>query len=58
MSSHQAVQQSAVVGIPDEKWGEAVHGEVILKQEMKISEQELLEFTKNLIGKYKVPKTV
>jgi len=58
LNSHSAVQQSAVVGIPHEKWGEAVHGEVILKQDMKISEQELIEFAKNLIGKYKVPKSI
>ncbi|MDN3016168.1 AMP-binding protein [Paenibacillus sp. BSR1-1] len=58
LNSHPAVQQSVVVGIPHEKWGESVHAEVILKNSMQISEQELITFTKDKIGKYKVPKSI
>lgn len=49
---------SAVVGIPHEEWGEAVHAEVLLRDDSEASEQELINFVKNRIGNYKAPKSV
>ncbi len=58
LNSHPAVQQSAVVGIPHEEWGEAVHGEIILSEGTSVTEQELIDFCKERIGRYKAPKTI
>lgn len=58
INSHPAVQQSAVISVPHEDWGEAVHAEVILKENMEISGEELISYCKDKLGKYKVPKTV
>ncbi|MGN7398003.1 class I adenylate-forming enzyme family protein [Peribacillus frigoritolerans] len=58
LNTHPAVQQSAVVGIPHEEWGEAVHAEVIINKEMVVTKEELIEFTLQKIGKYKVPKSI
>jgi acyl-CoA synthetase (AMP-forming)/AMP-acid ligase II len=55
---HPAVLECAVVGIPDEKWGEAVHAIVILKPDQKATEQDLIHFCKERIARYKAPKSV
>lgn len=58
LNSHPAVQQSVVIGIPHEHWGEAVHAEVVLREGALISEEELINFSKERLGKYKVPKSI
>jgi len=58
INSHPAIKQSAVVGIPDEEWGEAVHAEVILKKGSRISEDELINHCKKRLSRYKAPKTI
>jgi len=58
INSHPAVEQSAVISIPHQEWGEAVHAEVVLKENLVISEEELINFCKGKIGKYKVPKSI
>ena len=55
---HPAVQEAAVFGVPDKDWGESVKAAVVLKPDVTISEQELIEFCKNRIGSYKKPKTI
>lgn len=58
INSNPAVEQSVVIGIPHEEWGESVHAEVVLKEGMQISAKELIDYCKKTLGKYKVPKTI
>jgi fatty-acyl-CoA synthase len=58
INSHAAVMMSAVVGIPHEEWGEAVHAEVMLKEGEAVGPAELLAYVRNELGGYKTPKTI
>ncbi len=55
---HPAVQEAAVVGMADERWGEAPHAFVILKPGALAEEEELRQFTRDRLAHFKVPKTV
>ena len=49
---------SAVVSAPDEKWGERVQAVVTLKTDMTVTEQQLIDFCKERLAGYKVPKSI
>ena len=53
---HPAVLEAAVFGIPDDKWGEAVHA-VVVKRE-PVTETELIAFCRESIAGYKLPKSI
>lgn len=56
---HPSVAECAVFGIPDERWGEAVHAVVVLKAgHDPIEEEELISFVKDRLAKYKAPRGV
>ncbi len=56
---HEGVLEAAVYGIPDDKWGEAVHATVVLRPEHgNTTENQLMEFCREHIAGYKVPKGV
>jgi long-chain acyl-CoA synthetase len=58
LALHQAVRQCAVIGIPSEKWGEAVHAIVRLHDDVQVSEEELIDHCRSLIARYKVPRSI
>jgi acyl-CoA synthetase (AMP-forming)/AMP-acid ligase II len=58
IATHPAVEQVAVIGIPHEVWGEAVHAIVVPKEGAEVTEDEILDHARQLIAGYKLPKSV
>jgi fatty-acyl-CoA synthase len=55
---HNAVQEVAIVGLPDERWGEAPHAYVVLKPGAEATAEELIEFIRQRLAHFKAPKGV
>ena len=55
---HPAVMEVAVIGIPDEKWGEVPKAFVTLKPAAQASADELIEFCREHIARFKCPKAI
>lgn len=55
---HHQIQETAVFGLPDEKWGEKIHAAVVLKPGEEMTEDELMGFAREKLPGFKCPKTV
>jgi acyl-CoA synthetase (AMP-forming)/AMP-acid ligase II len=55
---HPAVKEATVIGVPDSYWVERVHALVVLKEGPSVTSDELIDFCKKRIARYKAPKSV
>jgi fatty-acyl-CoA synthase len=58
LAAHPAVAAAALIGVPDAKWGEVGCAVVVTRPGASVTEENLIEFCRARLARYKVPKSV
>ncbi|MEK3935307.1 AMP-binding protein [Sporosarcina sp. FSL W7-1349] len=58
LMQHPAVERAAAIGLPDERWGEVVTGIVVMKQDVQVTEDELIHYCRESLAGFETPKQI
>ena len=58
LHSHPKIDEAAVIGVPDEEWGEEPRAIIVLKKDKQASSEEIIEYTRLRLSSFKRPRSV
>ena len=58
IAKHPEIKEVSVIGVPDHRWVEAIKAVVVLKEGSKVTQEDVIAFSKDKLPSYKAPKSV